>query len=209
MIAQIKGKVVQIGKKNSILVDVSGICYEVLIPSIIMRQLEGNFNQDGTIHLITYHYLQTDMARSTPILIGFLNEVEKEFFEEFITVSGIGPRAAVKAFSRPISEIVKAIDEGDTGLLTTLPGIGMQRAKEIIAKLQGKVGKFGLIQDKKMKEGPGPEKMNWQEEALEVLLRLQYKRKEAQEMIHKALSRKQDISSAEELLNEVYRQRKK
>ncbi|MBM3248487.1 MAG: Holliday junction DNA helicase RuvA [Candidatus Omnitrophica bacterium] len=208
MIAQIKGKVVHIGKKNSILVDVAGICYEVLIPSIIMRQLEGNFNEDGSIHLITYHYLQTDMARSTPILIGFLNEVEKEFFEEFITVSGIGPRAAVKAFSRPISEIVKAIDEGDTGLLTTLPGIGMQRAREIVAKLQGKVGKFGLIQDKKMKE-PQAEKMNWQEEALEVLLQLQYKRKEAQEMIHKALNRKQDISSAEELLNEVYRQRKK
>ncbi len=208
MIAQIKGKVVQKGKKNSILVDVSGICYEVLIPSIIMRQLEGNFNEDGTIHLITYHYLQTDMARSTPILIGFLNEVEKEFFEEFITVSGIGPRAAVKAFSRPISEIVKAIDEGDTGLLTTLPGIGMQRAKEIIAKLQGKVGKFGLIQDKKLK-GASSEKTNWQEEALDVLLQLQYKRKEAQEMIHKALERKQDINSAEELLNEVYRQRKK
>lgn len=208
MIAQIKGKVVQKGKKNSILVDVSGICYEVLIPSIIMRQLEGNFNEDGTIHLITYHYLQTDMARSTPILIGFLNEVEKEFFEEFITVSGIGPRAAVKAFSRPISEIVKAIDEGDTNLLTTLPGIGVQRAREIIAKLQGKVGKFGLIQDKKMKE-PMLEKTNWQEEALEVLLQLQYKRKEAQEMIRRALERKQDINSAEDLLNEVYRQRKK
>lgn len=207
MIAQIKGKIAQRGK-NNILVDVGGICYEVLIPSIIMNQLDEKISTDGNICLITYHYLQTDMARSTPILIGFLNEVEKEFFEEFITVSGIGPRAAVKAFSRPISEIVKAIDEGDAGVLTTLPGIGTQRAKEIIAKLQGKVGKFGLIQDNKVKEVSGG-KTNWQEEALEVLLQLQYKRKEAQEMIRKALDRKQDISSAEELLNEVYRQRKK
>lgn len=206
MIAKIKGKIIQKGK-NNIIIDVSGISYEVLIPSIIMRQIEDALSPDGNIDLITYHYLQSDMARSVPVLIGFLNEVEKEFFEEFITVSGIGPRAAIKAFNRPISEIVKAIDEANVNLLTTLPGIGMQRAREIVAKLQGKVGKFGLIQDNKFKEDVG-QKSDLQDEALQVLLQLQYKRKEAQEMIQKALSRKKDIKSSEELLNEVYRQRK-
>ena len=206
MIAKIKGKVVQ-KAKNSVIIDMGGISYEVLIPSIIMRQLEDDLTNDENVDLITYHYFQSDMTRSTPVLIGFLNEVEKEFFVQFITVSGIGPRAAVKAFNRPISEIVKAIDESDVNLLTTLPGIGLQRGKEIVAKLQGKVGKFGLIQDKRFKDDT-LDKTDWQEEALQVLLQLQYKNKEAQEMIRKALDRNKDIKSAEELLNEVYKQRK-
>ena len=206
MIAKIKGKVVQ-KAKNSVIIDMGGISYEVLIPSIIMRQLEDDLTNDENVDLITYHYFQSDMTRSTPVLIGFLNEVEKEFLVQFITVSGIGPRAAVKAFNRPISEIVKAIDESDVNLLTTLPGIGLQRGKEIVAKLQGKVGKFGLIQDKRFKDDT-LDKTDWQEEALQVLLQLQYKNKEAQEMIRKALDRNKDIKSAEELLNEVYKQRK-
>ena len=48
---------------------------------------------------------------------------------------------------------------------------------------------------------------DWQEEALTVLLQLQYKKQEAKEMVQKALARAQDISSAEELLNEIYKQR--
>lgn len=206
MIARIKGKIIQKGK-NNIIVDMGGFSYEVLIPSIIMRQLDESLGEDAMVNLVTYYYLQTDQARSTPILIGFLNEIEKEFFEQFITVSGIGPRAALKAFNRPISEIVTAIDEGNHNLLTTLPGIGTQRAKEIVAKLQGKVGKFGLIQDKKFKKETAA-KTDWQVEALSVLLQLQYKKMEAKEMINKALMRNPKINSAEELLNEVYRQRK-
>ena len=43
-------------------------------------------------------------------MVGFLNEIEKEFFGKFITVSGIGPKAAVRALSLPIPTIARAID---------------------------------------------------------------------------------------------------
>ncbi|MDD5439986.1 MAG: helix-hairpin-helix domain-containing protein, partial [Candidatus Omnitrophica bacterium] len=148
----------------------------------------------------------TDPSRSFPVLIDFLNEVEKEFFEKFITVSGIGPKAACKALTLPISEIAGGIDAGDVRLLKSLPGIGERKAKEIIASLQGKVGKFGLIQDRTavpLKEI----KDDLKEEALGVLLQLQYKRKEAEEMLEKALGRNPSVKTAEELLNEVYRHR--
>jgi Holliday junction DNA helicase RuvA len=102
---------------------------------------------DGRITMLTYHYHQVEQSKSVPILIGFLSQVEKDFFEIFITVSGIGPRAALRALNRPISSIARAIDEGDLGFLKSLPGIGEQRAKEIVAKLQNKVGRFGLIRD--------------------------------------------------------------
>lgn len=206
MIARICGKVIEKGK-NCIIVDVSGICYEVFIPATVMQRLDGSIGQDNSISLITYHYLQSEPSKSTPVLVGFLNEVEKEFFEIFITVSGIGPRAALKALNQPISSIAKAIDEADIDFLKSLPGIGQQRAREIIAKLQNKVGKFGLIQDDKIKEQKAKTR-GIEEEVLAVLTRLQYKKQEASLMIKKALERSPGIESAEELLNEVYKQSK-
>ena len=145
------------------------------------------------------------------MLVGFLNEIEKDFFLEFTKVSGIGPRAAVKALSLPISDIVRAIDRGDTGFLKTLPGIGLQRAKEIVAKLQGKVAKFGLIQDRPTTAHQPMTKQteDFKEEVLAVLLQLQYKRQEALQMIESALGRSSHVKTAEDLLNEIYKQRVK
>jgi Holliday junction DNA helicase RuvA len=150
--------------------------------------------------------LQAEPNKSKPVLIGFLNEIERDFFEQFITVSGIGPRAAIKALNQPISRIAKAIDDSDVKFLCGLPGIGQQRAKEIIAKLQGKVGKFGLIQDKQFCETK--DKDDLKKEVLDVLLQLQYKKNEAEEMIQRAIKEKSNIVSPEELLNEIYKQRK-
>jgi Holliday junction DNA helicase RuvA len=206
MIARISGKIVEKGT-NFLVVNVGGICYEVLIPATVMQRLDENINPDGTINLVTYHYFHVEPAKSMPMLIGFLNEVEKEFFEIFITVSGIGPRAALKALNQPISLIAQAIDEADINFLKSLPGIGQQRAKEIIAKLQNKVGKFGLIKDTRLKQRE-IKTQDIQEEALAVLTQLEYKKAEALNMIKKALERRHDIQTTEELLNEVYKQRK-
>ena len=206
MIARISGKIIERGT-NFIVIDVGGVCYEVLIPVAVMQNLDKGICVDSTVNLITYHYFQIEPSRSIPVLIGFLNEIEKEFFEAFITVSGIGPRAAVKALNKPISSIAQAIDEANIDFLKSLPGIGQQRAKEIVAKLQNKVGKFGLIQDAKFKQKE-IESGDIQDEALAVLMQLEYKKSEALTMIKKALERSSDIQTTEELLNEVYKQRK-
>lgn len=206
MIARITGKVIEKGT-NCLILKVGEICYQILLPSTVMQRLDESISSDGSISLITYHYLQVEPSRSTPILVGFLSEIEREFFEVFITVSGIGPRAALKALSKPISLIARAIDEADENFLKSLPGIGQQRAREIVAKLQNKVGKFGLIQDGKIKERK--EKISdIEDEVLSVLVQLEYKRAEASLMIKKALERNPNIVTAEELLNEVYKQRK-
>jgi len=208
MICRISGKLIK-RRENSVILDVNGLSYEVLIPESVMSSLEGQTKQDGIVSLIVYHYLQVEPSRGFPFLIGFLNEIEKEFFEKFITVSGIGPKAAVRALKAPISTIAQAIDAGDVSFLNSLPGIGTQRAKEIVAKLQGKVGKFGLIQDGSYVKGAHKGKEDIEEEALDVLLQLQYKKFEAKNMIQQALSRNPGIKTAEELLNEVYKQKTK
>lgn len=203
MISRITGKVLK-RNESSVVIDVNGFGYEVMVPPIIMRSLGTAVAAGGEVSLITYHYYQMDQSRAIPVLVGFLNEIEKEFFEQFITVSGVGPKAACRALNTSFSVIADAIDRGDMSVLRTLPGIGEQRAREIIAKLQGKVGKFGLIQDRSL-AGATAVKEDVKAEALGVLLQLQYKRHEADEMISKALARNPRVVTCEDILNEVYR----
>lgn len=207
MISHIRGKIAK-RKPSSLILDVDGgFSYEVLIPGCVMKAIDGSIAPDGTVKLITYHYHHTDPARSIPVLIGFLNEIEKEFFEKFITVSGIGPKAAVKALNASIPQVVKAIADGDLSTLKSLPGIGEQRAKEIVAKLQNKVGKFGLIREYGIEVTVSKEQ-DFVEEAVDVLLQLQYTKQEAKDMVQKALQRSPKIDTAEDLLNEVYKNKK-
>lgn len=206
MISRITGKIVERGN-NYLVLDINGLAYQVLVPATVMQRIDDYLGADGKISLRTFHYLQSDQAKSIPVLIGFVNDIEKDFFEIFITVSGIGPRAALKALNKPISEIARAIDEGDLVFLKSLPGIGEQRAREIIAKLQNKVGRFGLIQDHALKEVLARSK-DIAEEALAVLMQLEYKRAEASNMIRKSLELAPHTETTEELLNLVYKQRK-
>jgi Holliday junction DNA helicase RuvA len=205
MISRISGQVVEKGS-NYLVLDLGGLSYEVFIPACVLQGLDSAMRPGGKISLLTYHYYQVEQAKSVPILIGFLSQVEKDFFEIFITVSGIGPRAALKALNKPISLIAKAIDEADLVFLKSLPGIGEQRAKEIVAKLQNKVGKFGLIQDHVLEVDTAVK--NISDEAVDVLLQLEYKRGEALGMIKKVLELNSRVNTTEELLNLVYKQKR-
>jgi Holliday junction DNA helicase RuvA len=205
MIATISGKIIK-RESDFLLIEVSGMGYEVYLPQTVMQRLNENPGDDY-VKLVTYHYHQLEPSRSTPVLIGFINEIERDFFQQFITVSGIGPRAALRALNKPISIIAQAIDEGDINFLKSLPGIGQQRAREIIAKLQGKVGKFGLIQDSWAIQEKG--KKDISNDALAVLMQLQYKKTEAKAMIAKALKDAPGLRTSEELLNQIYKQKQK
>jgi len=203
MISEISGKLKQ-KKPSSVILDVNGICYEVILPPAVMKNLDTASGDGITINLKVYHYYQMDQSKAIPVLVGFLNDIERDFFEQFITVSGVGPKAACRALSLSFPVIADAIDNGDMSLLKTLPGIGEQKAREIVAKLQGKVGKFCLMKDRAAPDEPKI-KEDIKKEALSVLVQLQYKKNEACDMIDKAVRRNPKVSSCEEILNEVYK----
>ena len=207
MITAIRGKISR-QSEAAITLETNGLSYEILTPLSVLQRIKENQDSDGNIRLITYHYYQMTPSSGVPVLVGFINEVERDFFLEFIKVSGIGPRAAVKALNKSIGEIAQAIDRGDTKYLKTLPGIGEQKAKEIVAKLQGKMGKFTLMRDRVTVQVPSTPLGDIEQEALHILLQLQYKKAEAEEMIKKAFERAPKLGTSEELLNEIYKQRK-
>ena len=208
MISRIRG-VVRDVRELQVLLDVGGLSYEVFMPSSLVRLLPDRVSPAGEIELVTFHYQHLEVGRGIPVLIGFFNEVEREFFTRFISVAGVGPRAALKALTQPLAVIAQAIDEGDLPLLRSLPGIGEQRAKEIVAKLQGKVGKYALIQSKEALPEPADAAAGaLEDEAVAILVQLEYKKTEAKEMVRAALQRSPKVKTSEELLNEVYRQQR-
>jgi len=202
MISKIRGKLVK-KQEDKVIIDVGGIYYQIDIPKSVYASLP-EINKE--IELIIYEYLSMDKSKAIPVMIGFIDELQKDFFEKFITVSGIGPKSAIKAFQKPIASIAKAIEEGDIDFLTTLDGIGKQKAKQIVAYLQGKVGRFALLKEPEKIESFSKKEII--EEAKQILKRLQYQAKEIDEMIKKALEAKPNIDNVEELLNEIYKQRR-
>lgn len=202
MIRRISGKIVE-RRPYGLIVQVDGFGYEVLVPTGVLRAIEET--GDGAVELVTYYYLQLDRARGVPVLVGFRNELEREFFEQFIQVASIGPRLAVKALALPISQIAEAIETGDVVTLKTLPGIGAQKAKEIVAKLQGKAGRFCLIRGGEAPPEPGGEDLAG--EAVSILTGVGHTRAEAGEMVRRALAHEPPPGTVEDLLNLAYRLR--
>ena len=194
---------------DKLVVLAQGVGYEVLLPSIVSQALAGRRSgEDGDRVKLHIFYHQSE-HQPKPVLVGFNTEVEKEFFEKFIKVEAIGPTAAVKALTMPVSTIARAIEEKDTSTLQRLKGIGKRTADKIVATLQGKVGKFALVREAHAPPPPvEPEDLRCQVE--EVLVKqLGHTRSEAARMVSEAMAQNPAIVTPEELFEEVYRGQKK
>jgi len=202
MIAYLKGKIkINYVHDDRITLIVNNIGYDVLIPSYAMKEIKGRLTENDELELYI-SYNQTE-RQPKPVLVGFPNSLDKEFFELFISVEDIGPSAAVKALNKPIREIARFIEDKDIKALRQLKGIGERKAEKIVATLKGKVAKYALI-----KEVPScpeiPE--DFIKEVEDVLVKqLGHKYPEARKMIEDAIKRNPAIKSSEELFEEVYR----
>ncbi len=189
---------------EAVRVEAGGLTYDIVVPPSVAAKID--LPPGALVTLEIYPQLQIDGNAGRYVFFGFTNAVEREFFEALITVASIGPKSAARAFSAPMGRIARAIDDGDHTFLKTLPGIGQQKARDIVAKLQGKVGRFLLIQDAPARPASAA-LPDFAAEALAVLLQLAYKRPEAEAMIAATLAGAPGVSDAEALLAEIYRQR--
>jgi len=201
MIGYLEGKLLRKGE-DRILVLANQVGYEVLLPAFVMHTFRGKSVGDP-VSLYIYHQ-QTERLPK-PVLIGFNLEVEKEFFQYFISVEAVGALKAVKALDIPVRDIAIAIESKNVQKLKQLKGIGDRTARKIIATLEGKMDKFALIRKSQKEEIPIVEDLSQQ--VLDVLVdQLGYKIKDAKQMITNAMKRNSNISTPEELFEEVYRE---
>jgi len=177
--------------------------YEVLIPEFARRNLQDKIGREVSLHTVEYLEGNPMQGRLIPRLVGFLNPVEREFFDMFCEVDGVGVKKALRAMVRPVQEVAALIEEQDAKGLSTLPGIGPATAERIIAKLRRKVPKFALLVARD--SGPVADvERDLLSEAFEVLRVLGHSEADARRLLDEALDKKLKYKDVDSLLHAVY-----
>lgn len=199
MIGYLEGTLLTV-TEDRILLLANQVGYEVMLPAFVHGQLQNKSAGDAIRCFIFHH--QTE-RQPRPVLIGFNTEEEKEFFQLFITVEDIGPLKAVKALDMPMAEIASAIETKNVAALRRMKGIGQRTAQKIIATLAGKMDRFLSEQAPR---GMPPEREEIADAVVDVLVaQLGHKITDARRMVAEAVARNPDLTSPEELFEEVYR----
>lgn len=204
MITKVTGRLLELAE-DVLSLGVGAFEYEVLIPEFTRRHLQQSVGQEISLHTIEYLEGNPMQGRLTPRLVGFTSEAEREFFELFCSVDGVGVKKALRAMVRPVREVATAIEEQDAKSLSALPGVGPATAERIIAKLRRKVPKFALLvaRDEPPIAEVGSDVIS---ETFEVLRKLGHNESDARRLIDAALGLKKKYKSVEELLQAVYQQ---
>ncbi len=201
MIRFLKGQLLK-AEEGFVVVLAGGIGYEILLPEIVWQEFSGKRAGKDEVELfISFHQ---SVQQPKPVLIGFTNEVQLEFFEHLITVKDIGPSTAARGLTLPVAVIARAIEERDQSTVMKLKGIGRRKADMIISELNGKVGKYALMLEDELPLAPPPG--DFSKQVIDVLVKqLGHNRTEAARMVAEALKRKPEVPTPEELFEEVYR----
>ena len=202
MITKITGKLLRLADDSATLA-IDPFEYDVYVPDYSRRQLQSQLGDVVSLH--TIHYFDGDPSRGriTPRLVGFTSEVEREFFEMFCSVDGVGPKKALRAMGRPVQDIAVMIEEQDAKGLSSLPGVGAATAERIIAKLRRKMSKFALLVAAKQ-EYSAEVKRDVVEETYSALLTLGHSGADARRLLDDVLKTKKKYSDVEALLAAIY-----
>ena len=202
MITKITGQLSTLHDDSAIL-SASPFEYEVLIPEYTRRHLQSDLGKTVSLHTI-YTLDGNPQGKMTPRLIGFLTEAERQFFELFCSVDGVGTKKALRAMVRPVKEVAEAIEEKDEKFLSSLPGIGQAMAERIVAKLRRKVSKFALLVARSLPESE--QRMDVVSETFEILLTLGHSNAEARKLIDAVLKAGTKFKDSAEMLQSIYQQ---
>ena len=182
--------------------------YEIYITDFTRRGLQLKLDQEISLHTIEYIDGNPQKGgRLTPRLVGFDTIIERQFFELFCSVPGLGVKKALRAMVRPVRDIANSIEQQDVKALTTLPGIGPAMAEKIIAQLRRKMAKFALlVQAAPAAEGSDTEQRSIVDETYQVLVALGHSESDARQLLDSALATKKKYKDVESLLQAVYDQ---
>src|SRR5262245_32592076 len=202
MITKITGKPVSV-VGDVLTLAVGAFEYEILIPEFARRRLQEEIGHQAVLHTIEYLEGNAMQGRLIPRLVGFLSPIEREFFDMFCEVDGVGVKKALRAMVRPVQEVAEMIEQQDAKGLATLPGIGPATADRIIAKLRRKVPKFALLVAREMAPA-GDVERDLLTETFEILRALGHSDTEARRLLDGALDKKTKYKDVDSLLHAVY-----
>jgi holliday junction DNA helicase RuvA len=204
VITKISGNLLRLDDDSATL-SVEAFEYQVFIAESTRRSLQLQVGQPISLHTIYYHDGDPSRGRVTPRLVGFSSEVEREFFEMFCSVDGVGAKKALRAMVRPVQDIAVMIEEQDAKGLSSLPGVGGATADRIIAKLRRKMSKFALLVAGSH-DHAAEVKRDVVHEAFEALRTLGHTDADARKLIDAVLKTKRKFADVEAVLQAIYLQ---
>ncbi|RLD18014.1 MAG: Holliday junction branch migration protein RuvA, partial [Caldiserica bacterium] len=182
MISFIEGKL-ESKKVNKIVVNSSGIGYEIFVPLSTYNMLP---EREKNVRIYTHVVKREDEE----IIYGFISEKERDIFRIIISIQGIGPKIALSILSFfNASELSKVILNKDTTTLSKCPGIGKKTAERIIFELKDKLDIHEFVVRK--------EESKIYSDALDGLIALGYKVFEARKALEEAKKNLKEVKTAE------------
>ena len=206
LITKITGKLISLTETEATIA-VAPFEYEVLVPDFTRRQLQLEIGNSVSLHTIEYIDGNVQKGgRMTPRLIGFNSQIERQFFEVFCSVDGVGVKKALRAMVRPVPDVAAAIEQQDVKTLSTLPGIGAATAERIVAKLRRKMAKFALLVAAQGLDESDPLERSIVDETYQILIALGHSEQDARKLLELPVSSKKKYKDVESLLQAVYDQ---
>jgi Holliday junction DNA helicase RuvA len=206
VITNISGRLLRVDIE-SLTLQVGAFQYEVLIPEFARRRLQTQIDHDISLHTIEYLEGSAMGGRMTPRLIGFLTEVEREFFDLVCEVDGVGVKKALRAMVRPVREVATAIEEQDLKSLSGLPGIGPATAERMVAKLRRKMPKFALMVARdEPRSAEAVADHDVMRETYDALRSLGHSEHDARRLVESSIEGKKKFKTVEEMLQAIYQQ---
>ncbi|MEM7783993.1 MAG: Holliday junction branch migration protein RuvA [Planctomycetota bacterium] len=204
MITKLSGKLVAISEATAT-IEFLPFEYEVLITDFTRRHLQSRVGDSVSLHTINYIDGNPQKGgRMTPRMVGFDSEIERQFFELFCSVPGLGVKKALRAMVRPVRDIANYIEQQDVKSLTTLPGIGAAMAEKVVAQLRRKMAKFALLVQREEVESAMDIEHSIVEETYQVLLALGHNEQDARKLLESPIGSKKKFKDVEALLQAVY-----
>lgn len=122
--------VVTVVKPTYLVLEVNGIGYKLLVGNPYAYQVEQS----------TKIYVEQVIRDTEQVLYGFIDEAEKNLFDQLTSVAGIGPKSALAILAaNDQNGLTLAIANGDVKFLTKFPGVGKKTAQQIILDLKDKI----------------------------------------------------------------------
>ncbi len=177
MIAFLKGEIADL-TEGSVVLDVNGVGYEVLVPGQLLSMLEGIGSR---VKLYTYMQVREDAV----VLFGFLTKDDLQMFRLLTGVSGVGPKAGLNILSTLGADDLRfAILADDVKRIAKTPGIGAKTAQKIILELKDRLDLQDVFEKKSASGQITPEAAaaagsQVVQEAVEALVALGYGSTEA------------------------------
>jgi len=193
MITFLYGQLVE-SLPTQVIVDVSGIGYEVLIPLSSFDKLPP---PGQPVKLLTQLVIREDAHT----LYGFMSAGERELFRLLVnSVSGIGPKTALNILSGMNATVFRgAVANGDVKSLSQISGVGKKTAERIVVELRDKIGAAGALEAAGAKHALSPDDQKNNDATL-ALMALGFKQADAHDAVRAAQTMLGAAATVEQLV---------